>query len=114
MLFEKTKRLRKRLREAGEYLRYDIGADGTDSVGKSRTLAQSGYDGIIHLKPFGCTPEINAMPMLQNISRDYKIPIIYFSFDSQTSETGVKTRLEAFCDMITIRKDKENCPKKDI
>jgi benzoyl-CoA reductase/2-hydroxyglutaryl-CoA dehydratase subunit BcrC/BadD/HgdB len=46
------------------------------------------------------------MPVLQNISRDYKMPILYFSFDSQTSETGIKTRLEAFIDMITMRKEK--------
>lgn len=89
---------------AGKYLKYRIGADGTSSVVRSKLLAKSGYDGIIHIKPFGCTPEVNAMPMLQNISNDYKIPIIYFSFDSQTSETGVKTRLEAFYDMIVMRK----------
>ena len=34
------------------------------------------------------------------------MPILYFSFDSQTSETGIKTRLEAFIDMITMRKEK--------
>ena len=32
------------------------------------------------------------------------MPIIYFSFDSQTSETGIKTRLEAFYDMLKIKK----------
>lgn len=76
---------------------------------KSKLLAQKGYDGIIHIKPFGCIPEVNAMPMLQNISKDYKIPILYFSFDSQTSETGMKTRLEAFYDMVLMRKEKEKC-----
>lgn len=114
LLFEKKRQLKKRLQDAGEYLKYDIGADGTDSVGKSRVLALNGYDGIIHLKPFGCTPEVNAMPMLQNIGRDYKIPVLYFSFDSQTSETGVRTRLEAFCDMIKMRKEKANCSQKGI
>lgn len=106
LLFEKSKLKKKTLKEAGEYLKYEIGADGTNSVEKSKVLAEKGYDGIIHLKPFGCTPEVNAMPMLQNIGKDYKIPILYFSFDSQTSETGVKTRLEAFHDMILMRKEK--------
>jgi len=32
------------------------------------------------------------------------MPILYFSFDSQTSETGVKTRLEAFNDMLVMKK----------
>lgn len=47
------------------------------------------------------------MPSLQNISNDYKIPILHFSFDSQTSETGIKTRLEAFYDMLIQRKEKQ-------
>lgn len=106
LLFEKRKSEKKTLKEASKYLKYTIGADGTESVAKSKAMAEMGFDGIIHIKPFGCTPEVNAMPMLQNISKDYKIPILYFSFDSQTSETGVKTRLEAFNDMIVMRKEK--------
>lgn len=109
LLFEKSRMKKQRLKQAGKYLKYGIGADGTDSVGKSKLMAEQGYDGIIHIKPFGCIPEINAMPMLQNISKDYQIPILYFSFDSQTSETGVKTRLEAFYDMIQMRKEKGPC-----
>ena len=94
------------LKNAGGYLKYHIGADGTDSVANSKTLAELGFDGIIHVKPFGCTPEVNAIPMLQNISKDYQIPILYFSFDSLTSETGIKTRLEAFYDMLVMQKEK--------
>ncbi|WP_324824584.1 2-hydroxyacyl-CoA dehydratase [Sinanaerobacter sp. ZZT-01] len=108
-LLNKLKLDKKILKSAGSYLKYAIGADGTDSVEKSQLLAKQGYDGIIHMKPFGCTPEVNAMPILQKISNDYKIPILYFSFDSQTSETGVKTRLEAFYDMLLMRKEHEKC-----
>jgi predicted nucleotide-binding protein (sugar kinase/HSP70/actin superfamily) len=109
LLFEKSKQEKKRIEEAGKYLKYAIGADGTDSVARSKTLAEAGYDGIIHIKPFGCTPEVNSIPMLQKISNDYKIPILYFSFDSQTSQTGVKTRLEAFTDMLVMRKGELLC-----
>jgi benzoyl-CoA reductase/2-hydroxyglutaryl-CoA dehydratase subunit BcrC/BadD/HgdB len=66
-------------------------------------LAKKNYDGIIHIKSFGWTPEINAMPILSKISNEYQIPIIYFSFDSQDNEVGVNTRLEAFYDMIQNR-----------
>lgn len=89
------------------YLKYDIGATGRDTIKEAIEMAKDGYDGLIHVKAFGCTPEIDAMPILQNISNDYKIPILYFSFDSQTSETGIKTRLEAFYDMIVMRKEKK-------
>jgi predicted nucleotide-binding protein (sugar kinase/HSP70/actin superfamily) len=104
LLFQKKKRLKKTMKEAKNYLKYTIGADGTDNVARANVMAMMGYDGIIHTKPFGCTPEVNAMPILQKISNDYKIPILYFSFDSQTSETGVQTRLEAFYDMLLMRR----------
>ena len=111
LLLEKAKKQKKTLKAAGQYLKYTIGADGTDSVARSKQLAEKGYDGIIHIKPFGCTPEVNAMPMLQRISQNYKIPILYFSFDSQTSEAGVVTRLEAFYDMLLMRKERKLCPQ---
>ena len=104
LLFQKPKLRPKILLAAGRYLKYDL-APTHDSVERSGALAERGYDGIIHIKPFGCIPEINAMPVLQKISQDYKIPILYFSFDSQTSEVGVKTRLEAFYDMLSMRKE---------
>lgn len=105
LLFQKRRVKKKVLKAAGKYLKYHIGADGTDSVERTKTLAEQGYDGIIHIKPFGCMPEVNAMPMLQNISKDYRIPVLYFSFDAQTSEVGVKTRLEAFCDLLMMKKE---------
>ena len=44
------------------------------------------------------------MPALQRVSYDYNVPILYLSYDSQTSDTGLDTRLEAFYDMIAMRK----------
>ena len=67
-------------------------------------LAKKKYDGIVHIKSFGCTPEINAMPILETISNEYEIPIIYFSFDSNNSEVWIDTRLEAFYDMLKAKK----------
>ena len=93
------------MRRAKGYVKYYLGADGTHSVAVCRSLAKK-CDGIIHVKPFGCMPEINAMPALMNISADFKIPVLFFSFDAQTSETGVKTRLEAFYDMIKIKRER--------
>ena len=47
------------------------------------------------------------MPMLQKISNNTGIPIIYFTFDMQSSEVGIRTRLEAFYDMLIMKKEKE-------
>lgn len=103
-----TKRFnnKKLLKICNKYCKYPIGADGMDNVARVITLALEGYDGIIHIKPFGCTPEIGAMHILNKVSEDYKIPILYFTFDNQTSIEGIRTRLEAFYDMIKMRRSK--------
>lgn len=103
-----TKRFneKKLLKVCDKYCKYAIGADGMDNVSRAISLALEGYDGLIHIKPFGCTPEIGAMHILNKVSEDYKIPIIYFTFDNQTSIEGIKTRLEAFYDMIKMRRSK--------
>jgi predicted nucleotide-binding protein (sugar kinase/HSP70/actin superfamily) len=99
-----SRQLRKLIRESWPYLKFHLGAHGTESVAKTLELIKDGFDGIIHIKPFGCMPEVNAMSALHKISKDYEFPIIYFSFDAQSSETGIKTRLEAFYDMLTMKK----------
>ncbi len=97
---------KQRRKVAKKYAKYNLGATANFTIAETLMFARAGMDGIIQVKSFGCTPEIDAMPILQNISRDYKIPVLHFSFDSQTSETGVKTRLEAFYDMVQARKEK--------
>ena len=76
----------------------------TANIWYARECAERGYDGIVHIKSAGCTPEIDVMPVLQNISADYKIPVLYLTYDAQTSDVGLTTRLEAFYDMIDMRK----------
>lgn len=104
LLYQKRLHRKRNLRYIEKYCKYTLGADGMDNVYRAKYLIDQGYDGIIHTKPFGCTPEIGAIPIINRVCQDGKMPIIYFSFDSQTSETGIKTRLEAFYDMLKIKK----------
>lgn len=97
------KQYKKERKVAKKYAKYNLGATANCTVAEALEFAKAGCAGIIQVKSFGCTPEIDAMPILQNVSRDFNIPILHFSFDSQTSETGVKTRLEAFYDMVEAR-----------
>ena len=97
-------RSRKLLPRIRGYAHYDMGATAMGTIDAALRYAKSGFDGIIHIKSAGCTPEIDAIPALQNISADYHIPILYLSYDTQTSEAGLQTRLEAFYDMISMRK----------
>jgi predicted nucleotide-binding protein (sugar kinase/HSP70/actin superfamily) len=98
---------KKLLQYAKPYLKYDIGAHGTESVAMANKLIKEGFDGIMHVKPFGCMPEVNAMSALHKISKDNNFPILCLSYDSLTSETGIKTRLEAFYDMLISRRKKK-------
>ena len=84
-----------------------MGADAADNIARAKYLCQNNYDGIIHIKSSFCTPEIGAMPIINKVCHDYNVPVIFFSFDANTSETGIKTRLEAFYDMIEMRKKNE-------
>lgn len=94
--------------KARDYLKYKIGADATDNVYRALKLKKKKFDGIIHTKPFGCTPEVGVMPILSKISNEKDIPIMFLSFDTQESNTGIKTRIEAFVDMLLMRKEKDN------
>lgn len=107
LIFEKKRKVKSYLQKNKKYIRYRMGADAADNIARVRYLCKKGYDGIIHIKSSFCTPEIGAMPVLEKICREYNVPILYFSFDTATSEVGVKTRLEAFYDMIEMRRENE-------
>lgn len=83
---------------------YEMGPTATANIWYARECAERKFDGLIHVKSASCTPEIDVMPVLQTISADYKIPVLYLTYDAQTSDVGLQTRLEAFYDMIDMRK----------
>lgn len=87
-----------------DYCEYEMGPTSIPNIWCARDYAERDFDGLIHIKSAGCAPEIDVMPVLQNISRDYKIPILYLTYDTQTSDTGLMTRVEAFYDMLQMRK----------
>ena len=53
------------------------------------------------------------MSIINKICNEHDVPVIFFSFDSSTSEVGIKTRLEAFYDMIEMRKKNEKLLPRD-
>lgn len=91
-------------RGIADYVTYDMGPTSSLTIAAAKKYMERGFDGIVHLKSSGCTPEIDVMPVLQRLSRDYRVPVLFLSYDSQTSDTGLDTRLEAFYDMIAMRK----------
>ncbi|MBW1972989.1 MAG: CoA protein activase [Deltaproteobacteria bacterium] len=88
------------------YLEYNVGAECNISVGEAIIKAKEGYDGIVHLMPFSCMPESTATPILEQVSKDFSIPILTLILDEQDIEGRILTLLEAFVDMIKWRKKK--------
>ncbi len=95
---------KKALKKSKQYMKYQFSADASSNVYWTKYLCDKKYDGIIHIKSSFCTPEIGVMPLLDKIANENNVPMIHFSFDANTSEVGIKTRLEAFYDMIEMRR----------
>jgi predicted nucleotide-binding protein (sugar kinase/HSP70/actin superfamily) len=89
---------------ASPYLTRDVSGDAMESIGETALLAQEGYDGIVHVQPFTCMPEIIAQNMLPQVSRDHDIPVMSIIFDEQMGKAGLVTRLEAFVDLMQRRR----------
>lgn len=89
-----------------DYAAYDMGPTSTLTIAAARKYAHEGFDGIVHAKSSGCTPEIDCVPVLQRISEDFRVPTLFLTYDTQTSDTGLDTRLEAFYDMLAMKKER--------
>ncbi|MFC1592948.1 CoA protein activase [Candidatus Omnitrophota bacterium] len=83
------------------YLKRDIGGDGWESVGE-KVLHAKEYDGLIHLAPFTCMPEIVAQNIMPSTREN--IPVLTILCDEQIAKTGILTRLEAFVDLLKHRR----------
>jgi len=79
------------------YLKRDIGGDGWESVGE-KVLHAGEYDGLVHLAPFTCMPEIVAQNIMPKTKEN--IPVLTILCDEQIAKPGMLTRLEAFVDLL--------------
>lgn len=91
---------------ASPYLSRDVSGDAIHSLGETVLHSQEGFDGIVHLQPFTCMPEIIAQNMLPTVSREHGIPVMCFILDEQMAKAGLMTRLEAFIDLMHRRRHK--------
>ena len=91
-------------RRARGYMDFPAGGESIKTVGKGLLYARKGFDGIIHLMPFTCMPELVAQTVLSKIGRDYHLPVLTLIYDEHTSTTGLQTRLEAFVDLLYHRR----------
>jgi predicted nucleotide-binding protein (sugar kinase/HSP70/actin superfamily) len=86
------------------YWRYCVGGEDQNSVGQLLLAAQDGFDGVIHVHPFGCMPGTVVQPTMTRAARDTGIAYLPLSLDEHSSETGIVTRLEAFVSLLEKRR----------
>lgn len=84
-----------------KYLKYPVGgSEGIRTITSIRKIAKKNYDGVLHLYPFACMPEVTVKSIIPRLSKDYNIPVLSLNLDEQTGQAGFVTRIEAFIDMI--------------
>jgi predicted nucleotide-binding protein (sugar kinase/HSP70/actin superfamily) len=71
-------------------------------------LEKGSVDGIIHLIIFSCGPDSLAGELANRFALQRQdIPLLQLVLDDLTAEAGMKTRIEAFVDMLRWRKEKD-------
>ena len=98
--------LQRAYRLAQPYLMRDIGGDSLECVSDVAYADERGIDGIIHISPFTCMPEIMSQNIFPSMRENCDIPILPLIMDEQTGKAGYLTRLEAFVDLMRRRKRK--------
>ena len=89
---------------AKPYLMRDIGGDALECVSDVVFADKKGKDGIIHISPFTCMPEIMSQNIFPTMRGEHDIPILTLIMDEQTGKAGYITRLEAFVDLMRRKK----------
>lgn len=92
---------------AKPYLDCEVGGHARDSVAHAINCARAGFDGMVHVCPTGCMPEVSIRPILRRVSEDMDIPVLHLSFDEHTCALGVATRVEAFLDILWSRRRRD-------
>jgi|LSQX01.2.fsa_nt_gb predicted nucleotide-binding protein (sugar kinase/HSP70/actin superfamily) len=97
---------------AQPYLEEAVGGHGQESVGLAVLAPREGMDGVIHLWPFTCMPEIVAQSILTRVTRDLSLPLLTLIVNEQTGHAGMMTRIESFAHILLERRASKGERKK--
>lgn len=92
------------LKKGEPYIEVIIGGHAKQTIGHIIDFKEKGFDGIIHLMPFGCLPELVSQGIIPKLSKEYDIPILSISIDEQSGRANNTTRIEAFIDVVKNKK----------
>ncbi len=86
------------------YVRYVLGGEEHWTIAGTIRAAKRGYDGVVHVYPLTCMPENVCRSILPKVTEKYDIPLLDLCFDEHSSPVGIRTRLEAFGDLLDKRR----------
>ena len=92
------------LQAAYPYLGHTVGGHGMESVGAAAMSSNFDWEGLIHVRPFTCMPEVIACHVMPEALRNSGVPLLALAFDEQTAEEGIGTRVEAFVELLRMRR----------
>ena len=107
LFYKKESHRERAVRYAEKYMKRAIGGECLETIGDTVYAARNGIDGVIHLMPFSCMPEIVSQNILNKVSKEENIPVLTLVLDEQTGKAGYLTRIEAFIDLVK-RKQMKN------
>lgn len=81
-----------------------VGGHGRETIAEMVDAGVNRLDGVIQVLPFTCMPEIVAQSITPAVSAAYQLPILTLVLDEHSAEAGVRTRLEAFVDLLRRRR----------
>ncbi len=92
---------------AKPYIGQRCGGETQENIGDIILYKKKKWDGLVHLYPFTCMPEIITRSIAPQVSKEYDMPFLSLVIDEQTGEAGYNTRLEAFVELLKRKKEKE-------
>lgn len=89
--------------QSDSYLKHSAGGHEKKNIGYIIKYRQMGFDGILHLLPFGCMPEMVTQCIIPALSAKLGLPVLSLVLDEQTGAASQMIRLEAFVEMLWDR-----------
>jgi len=91
-------------KEANKYLNGTLGGHGYENICNLLELIDNNVDGIVHLLPLTCMPEVTVEPFISHICEENKVPLLRIPIDENNSEANLNTRLETFVELIKMKR----------
>lgn len=101
----RNKKVENIIKKGEEFIEIEIGGHAKENVGFIKDFSERGFDGIIHLMPFGCLPELVTQSILPSMTESMDIPVLTIPIDEQTGKANNLTRIEAFIDLLKSKKN---------